>query len=78
MGYDGPERRSSAYDMAEIKSDLKHLVKDVDDIKEKLEKHYVTIDAFEPIKKGFYWQWAVIITSLMSLLGMWITNAIGK
>lgn len=65
-------RRQEDVDMAEVKSDVKYLVKEVDKINDKLEKEYVTQDQFEPIKKIVYGVVGImlvgVITALMTLV----------
>ena len=49
----------------EIQKDVQYIRKDVDEIKDKLERMYVTHEEFEPIKKVVY---GMVATMLLAVL----------
>ena len=51
--------------IAVIKNDLDHLCTDVREIKEMLEKKYVTKEEFDPIKKIVYGVVGLVLTAIM-------------
>lgn len=73
MTLDRPfNRREADVDMAEVKADIKYLVKEVDKIQVQLEKDYVTQDQLEPIKKIVYGlvgtMLIAVVTALMAII----------
>ena len=48
-----------------IANDIHYIRRDVEDIKSKLEKEYVTQDQFDPIKKIVYGLVSVILTTVV-------------
>ena len=63
MEYD---KRQEDIDLAVVDTNVKYLVKRVDDINEILKDHYVTQDQFEPIKKIVY---GMVATILVAFIG---------
>ena len=62
-------------DIAVIKSNMLDIKEDVRDIKEKLEKNYVTQDQFEPVKKIVYGLVGLILVAVVgALIGLVITK----
>ena len=55
-------------DIAVIKSNMLDIKEDVRDIKEKLEKNYVTQDQFEPVKKIVYGLVGLILVAVVGAL----------
>lgn len=49
---------------------IDYIQADIKDIKEKLEKHYVTQDQFEPIKKLVYGTVSVVLLSVVTAVVM--------
>lgn len=48
-----------------VANDIHYIRRDVEDIKSKLEKEYVTQDQFDPIKKIVYGLVSVILTTVV-------------
>ncbi len=58
--------RKQDVEIARISESVKYLVKGVDEIKDKLEKEYITQDQFEPVKKIVY---GLVGTILLGVIG---------
>lgn len=58
-----------------IANDIKHIMKDVDEVKTTLGSKYVTVDQFEPIKKLVYGLVGLILTSVaVAVMGLVIVQ----
>jgi len=61
-------KRQEDIDLAIVSSDVKYLVKQVDEINVLLKNHYVTQDQFEPIKRIIYGMVAVILLAFLGAI----------
>ena len=55
-------------DIAVINANIIDIKEDVKDIKDKLERDYITVDQFDPVKKIVYGLVALILTSVVGAL----------
>ena len=61
-------RTKEDVDFAEMRGDVKYLVKEVDKINQRLESEYVTKDQFEPIKKVVYGLVGTILVAVVTAI----------
>lgn len=52
----------------QVKTELRYIRRDLDEIKEKLDKNYVTQDQFTPVKNLVYGMVVLVLTSFMGAL----------
>jgi hypothetical protein len=57
--------KSAEESNAVLQNDISYIKKDVSEIKEKMESHYVTKDEFEPVKKVVYGLVALILVAVV-------------
>ena len=67
--YNGPERRRNFdYEFGELKGTVKAIFKDVEEIKAKLDKKYVTQEEFRPVKLLVFGVTGLMLTAVIVAL----------